>query len=91
MALDKALLVVFAAANIFGVVASDCPKTNYTEMSGTLQSPGYSTPSSYGQNSSCTYNINVAAGYRVELEFTRLSVLGTMPDCKEDSVEIFVG
>ena len=69
----------------------DCPKSLYNEPEGTILSPGFNTSESYGDGSSCWYNITLSPGRRIILEFERLSILGAMPSCSEDSLEIFVG
>ena len=75
----------------FEVVSASCPRQKYEEDKGTLTSPGFGSPSSYGHNMSCTYYINLSPGKRITLEFKMLSILGCMPNCSEDSLEIFVG
>jgi hypothetical protein len=37
------------------------------------------------------YSIQVPSGKRAKLSFTKFIVIGTMPNCTEDSVEVFVG
>ena len=73
------------------VISSSCPRRDYNEPQGTLRSPGFNTTESYGNNTVCEYNIVLNPGLRIILEFITLSILGTMPNCKEDSLEIFVG
>ena len=75
----------------FEVVSASCPRQKYEEDKGTLTSPGFGSPSSYGHHMSCTYYINLSPGKRITLEFKTLSILGRMPNCSEDSLEIFVG
>lgn len=82
------ILTLFAE---FEVVSASCPRQKYEEDKGTLTSPGFDSPSSYGHNMSCTYYINLSPGKRITLEFKTLSILGRMPNCSEDSLEIFVG
>ena len=73
------------------VISSFCPRRYYNESQGTLHSPGFNTAESYGNNTVCEYNIVLNRGHRIILEFITLSILGTMPNCTEDSLEIFVG
>lgn len=91
MALKGLLLILATLLSLHSVVSSNCPTSPFTGSNGTIRSPGFNTPQSYGDNLACTYNILVPANRRVMLEFKKLDVLGTMPDCAEDSLEIYVG
>ena len=55
-----------------------------------VQSPGYSG-GLYPSNTNCTYAIQVAEGERVSFQFTEFNVLGEMPNCTEDYLEVIVG
>ncbi|KAK2556642.1 Tolloid-like protein 1 [Acropora cervicornis] len=47
--------------NLNELVASVlCPRQNYEENEGTLTSPGFGSPSSYGDDMSCIYYINLS-------------------------------
>ena len=91
MVLNKGLLVIFTLLCYSGVTLAACPPSLYTDLNGTIQSPGFNRTGKYDANMSCTFNIRVSAGRRITLEFKNLSILGSMPNCTEDSVEIFVG
>lgn len=91
MILPKVPIVISTLFCLSGVISAACPKSSYTASQGTVLSPGFSTSESYGDDLSCTYNIIVPVGHRITLEFITLSILGTMPNCTEDSLEIFVG
>ena len=91
MAVKELLLVLAILLCIPRVVSADCPKSPFTGSTGTIRSPGFSTSQSYGDNLFCVYNIMVPVDRRVILEFKTLSVLGIMPNCSEDSLEILVG
>ena len=90
---EKLLLSLLCLLSLPVVVSTGCPTSPFTNTNGYINSPGFSTnrSSSYGDNLTCTYRIMVPANRRVILEFKRLSVLGTMPNCEEDSLEILVG
>ena len=91
MVLNKGLLVIFMLLCFSGFILGYCQPSLYTNLQGSIRSFGFNSPGTYGHNMSCTYNIRVSAGLRITLEFTTLSILGTMPNCTEDSVEVFVG
>ncbi|KAL9950597.1 hypothetical protein ACROYT_G043120 [Oculina patagonica] len=91
MAVERLLLILATLLSLPGVVSGDCPTSSYTSSTGVVGSPGFNTTQSYGDNLTCTYNIRVPANRRVILEFKILDVLGTLPDCTEDSLEIRVG
>ncbi|XP_078347241.1 tolloid-like protein 2 [Oculina patagonica] len=91
MAVEGLLLILATLLSLPGVVAGNCPTSLFTSPEGTISSPGFNTTQSYGDNLACTYNIMVPANRRVILEFKKLDVLGTLPDCAEDSLEIRVG
>ena len=73
------------------VVSTKGGTSNFTNSNGSISSPGFNTAQSYDDNLTWTYTIEVPVNRRVILEFKKLSILGTMPDCEEDSLEIFVG
>ena len=86
------ILLLISPLSLCGITSANCPPSNYTGTNyGTVASPGLNTNQSYGDNLNCTYNIRVPVGRRVILEFKKLEVLGTMPNCAEDSLEIKVG
>lgn len=91
MARERLFLILATLLSLPVVVSTGCPKSPFTNSDGTISSPGFNTTESYGDNLICTYNIMVPANRRVILEFKRLSILGTMPDCEGDSLEILVG
>ena len=91
MALRKVLLIVSILLCLSGTILAACPKSQYTDSQGTIRSPGFNTSESYGDNMTCTYNIVLPPGRRIILEFKTLSILGTLPNCTEDSLEIIVG
>ena len=73
-----------------GVISATCPPSRYSDLEGTLQSPSDST-GNYTADQTCTYNVSVPAGKRIILAFERFNILGSMPDCLQDSLEIIVG
>ena len=75
-----------------GVISATCPRPRYSDLKGTLQSPGNST-GNYPPNQNCTYDVRVPAGKRIILafDFERFDIVGSMPDCPQDSLEIIVG
>ena len=73
-----------------GVISATCQHSNYSALSGALQSPGY-IKGKYPANQSCTYDVRVPAGKRIILAFKRFDILGSMPHCPQDSLEIIVG
>ena len=96
MFLLKGVLVISTLFSLFDVNHCllpnvDCPQSLYNELEGTILSPGFNTSESYGDGISCWYSITLPLGHRIILEFERLSILGAMPNCSEDSLEIFVG
>ena len=91
MNLPKVPIVISTLLCLSGAISAACPKSLYTASQETIRSPGFNTSEPYGDDLSCTFNINVPAGQRITLEFKTLSILGTMPNCTEDSLEIFVG
>lgn len=92
MAVKELLLVLTILLCIPGVVSVPvCPESPFTGSNGTIRSPGFNTSQSYGDNLFCVYNIMVPVDRRVILELKTLSVLGTMPNCWEDYLEIRVG
>ena len=64
---------------------------DYTSFSGTVSSPSFSSRSTYENLLDCTYDIEVGSGYGIKLSWSTFDVRGEMPDCSEDSVEIFIG
>ena len=73
-----------------GVISATCPRSSYSFLNDTLQSPGNST-GNYAANQTCTYNVSVPAGKRITLAFKSFDILGSMPHCPQDSLEIIVG
>ena len=75
-----------------GVISATCPSPRYSDLEDTLQSPGNST-GNYPPNHNCTYDVRVPAGKRIILafDFKRFNIVGSMPDCPQDSLEIIVG
>ena len=66
-----------------------CGQTSFSGSSGTIKSPRY--PNKYPAGKTCTYNIRVSYGKRIELEWQSFDINGDMPDCSDDYVEVFVG
>ena len=64
---------------------------DYTSFSGTVSSPSFSSRSTYENSLDCTYDIKGGSGYGIKLSWSTFDVRGEMPDCSEDSVEIFIG
>lgn len=91
MAGERLFLILTTLLSLPGVVSTSCPTSPFTDSNGTISSPGFNTAQSYGDNLTCTYSIKVPANQRVILEFKKLAILGTMPNCGEDSLEILVG
>ena len=87
----RLLLSLLSLLSLPVVVSTECQTSLFTNSSGFISSPGFNTSQSYDDNLTCTYRIMVPANRRVILEFKKLSILGTMPDCEEDSLEILVG
>lgn len=90
----KRLLLRFLClliTRLYVVVFTACPEAPFTDSSGAISSPGFNTSSQYDYNLKCTYRIIVPANRRVILEVKNLSILGVMPDCDGDSLEILVG
>ena len=86
----KGILLVTTFLCFPGVISATCPRSSYSALSDTLQSPGYST-GNYTANQTCTYNVSVPTGKRIILAFKRFHILGSMPDCLQDSLEIIAG
>ena len=91
MVLNKGLLVISAFLCYSDVTSTACPPSLYSDLNGTIQSPGFNTTGSYDANMTCTFNIRVSAGRRITLEVKNMSILGSMSNCTEDSLEILVG
>ena len=66
----------------------NCPSMD--RSGSVVQSPGYSG-GLYPSSTNCTYAIQVAEGKRVSLQVTEFNVLGEMPNCTEDYLEVIVG
>lgn len=49
------------------------------------------TKGRYSNNLHMVYNVKVPDGNRAKLNFTSFDVSGQMPNCTQDSLEIFVG
>jgi len=88
---EQLLLSLLCLLSLPVVISTGCPTSPFTDSVGFIISPGFGTAQSYDDNLECTYRIMVPSNRRVILEFKKLSVLGTMPDCKGDSLEILVG
>ena len=88
---ERLLLSLLCLLSLPVVVSTGCPTSPFTNSSGYISSPGFNTSQSYGDNLTCTYRIMVPPNRRLILAFRKLSVLGTMPNCEEDSLEILVG
>lgn len=88
---ERLLLILATFLSLPVVVSTSCPTSPFTNANGSISSPGFNTPQSYGDNLACTYKIMVPVNRRVILEFKNLSILGTMPECEGDSLEILVG
>ena len=88
----KGILLVTTFLSFPGVISASCPRSSYKDLNDTLQSPGYGT-GNYSANQTCTYNVTVPAGKRIILafDFKKFDILGSMPDCPQDSLEIIVG
>ena len=88
----KGILLVTTFLCFSGVISATCPRSRYSDLKDTLQSPGYST-GKYPANQNCTYDVRVPAGKRIILafDFEKFKILGSMPDCLQDSLEIIVG
>ncbi|CAH3146429.1 unnamed protein product, partial [Porites lobata] len=86
----KGILLVTTFLCFPGVISATCPSPRYSALKDTLQSPGYSM-GKYPANQSCTYDVRVPDGKRIILDFKRFDILGSMPDCLQDSLEIIPG
>ena len=87
----RLLLRLLCLLRLYVVVFSACRESPFTDSYGTISSSGFNTSQPYDDNLACTYRIMVPANRRVILEFKFLDILGIMPDCEEDSLEILVG
>ncbi|XP_078370585.1 tolloid-like protein 2 [Oculina patagonica] len=67
-----------------------CDQT-YNSSSGIVSSPSFSTTSNYDNNLDCQYDIQVDFGSGIELHWTTFDIMGEMPNCYEDYVEIYIG
>ena len=88
---EQLLLSLLCLLSLPVVISTGCPKSVFTNSSGSIVSPGFGTAQSYDDNLVCTYRIVVPSNRRVILEFKKLSILGAMPDCEGDSLEILIG
>ena len=88
----KGILLVTTLLCFPDVISATCPRSVYSNLNDTLQSPGFSE-GKYPPNQNCTYNIRVSAGKRIILafDFERFNIWGNMPNCSQDSLEIIVG
>ena len=88
----KGILLVTTFLCFPGVISATCPRSSYLDLNDTLQSPGFSM-GNYPANQNCIYDVRVPAGKRIILafDFKRFDILGRMPDCPQDSLEIIVG
>ncbi|CAH3150235.1 unnamed protein product, partial [Porites evermanni] len=87
---SKGILLVTTILCFPGVISASCPRSNYTALKDTLQSPRNSM-GKYPANQSCTYDVRVPAGKRIILAFKSFNISGSMPHCPQDSLEIIVG
>ena len=90
MSRTKGILLATTFLCFPGVISATCPRPSYSALNGTLESPGYSTEK-YPANQICTYDVRVPAGKRIILAFKSFDILGSMPHCPQDSLEIIVG
>ena len=88
---ERLRLSLLSLLSLYVVVYTACPQSPFTNWNGSISSPGFNTPQSYEHNLVCVYRITVPANRRVIVEFKTLSILGTMPDCDGDSLDILVG
>ena len=65
-----------------------CGKTFHSEKQGVFSTPNYHTP--VAERVSCTYTIKVP-GHWIELSWLAFDVDGTMPDCENNYVAVFIG
>ena len=86
----KGILLVTTFLCFPGVISATCPRSRYSELKDTLQSPVHST-GNYPPNHNCTYDVRVPAGKRIILAFKSFKIWGSMPHCPQDSLEIIVG
>ena len=86
----KGILLVTTFLCFPAVISATCPRPRYSDLKDTLQSPGYSM-GKYPANQSCTYDVRVPDGKRIILAFKSFDILGSMPHCPQDSLEIIVG
>ena len=86
---SKGILLVTTILCFPGVISATC-RSNYSDLEDTLQSPRDST-GNYPPNQNCTYDVRVPAGKRIILAFKSFKILGSMPHCPQDSLEIIVG
>ena len=86
----KGILLVTTFLCFPGVISATCPPSSYKDLNDALQSPVHSM-GKYPANQSCTYDVRVPDGKRIILDFKRFDILGSMPDCLQDSLEIIVG
>ena len=87
---SKGILLVTTILCFLGVISATCPRSNYSALNDALQSPG-DISGKYPANHSCTYDVRVPAGKRIILAFKSFKILGSMPHCPQDSLEIIVG
>ncbi|RMX40973.1 hypothetical protein pdam_00014866 [Pocillopora damicornis] len=83
-------ITVFLGMDV-GLVESLFCDGNYTSSNGTVSSPSFSSRSTYKNSLDCTYDIEVGGEYGIKLLWSAFDVRGEMPNCFEDSVEIFLG
>ena len=87
---SKGILLVTTILCFSGVISATCRRSNYSALNDALQSPSDIT-GKYPANQSCTYDVRVPAGKRIILAFKSFDILGSMPHCPQDSLEIIVG
>ena len=88
---DIVLWLVIVSLLLFVFIESLFCDGNYTSSNGTVSSPSFSSRSTYKNSLDCTYDIEVGGEYGIKLLWSAFDVRGEMPNCFEDSVEIFLG
>ncbi|KAK3732605.1 hypothetical protein QZH41_016087 [Actinostola sp. cb2023] len=83
------LLRLVGLSFLFIHLAFSSSEKNFTEGNGTIKSE--EKDGRYLSNKTITHNVRVPNGKRAKLSFKTFNVLGSMPNCTEDSLEIFVG
>ena len=75
----KGILLVTTFLCFPGVTSAICPRSRYSDLNDTLQSPGNST-GNYPKNQNCTYDVRVPAGKRIirAFDFKRFDIVGSI-------------